>query len=542
MGRPRVIVVGASKGRAEIKTGTLAGADWLHYDTLMSEFGAPWSHATQARSLSLDMLPALLARMRKLDLGRALFEPGVAQALRARARRFSPPLEGLDPRLERYQVEGVAYLRARFAAILGDDMGLGKTAQLLQALLDPARSRVLVVCPALAKGVWRYEAGLWAPALRPRILSGKGSFAWPRPGELVITNYDILPRAKDPLPDPPDGVFLIYDEAHYLKGQSIRSQSARRISRLVRLAAGKAWAATGTPLDNKPPDLYRIAEAIGIEKEFGGWPNFVRLFGGVKTKWGYEWGMPGPAAKTIVERLMLRRKKTDVLNLPPVRYASRPVELTRADQVEIDESMRRSGVRLSDITEDALLKLAQNPHIMTARRLLAAAKFDALEEWIEECEDAGEPAVVFSAHRAPVDRLAKRPGWRVITGDTTPDERTKIAAEMQAGRLKGVAGTIRAMGVAITLTRPCLAAFVDNEWNPGANQQARDRLVRIGQARPVTVYNFIADHPVDVRVAEILAVKTERQARTVDAITTTPDSVRAEAMLRLAAEIDLEAM
>jgi SNF2 family DNA or RNA helicase len=537
-----VIVIGARKGRAEIKTGTLAGADWLHYDSLMSEFGAPWEQATQARSLSLDLLPNLLARVSKLGLGRAVFDPGVSQALRARARRFSPPLDGLDPRLAMYQLEGIAYLRARWAGILGDDMGLGKTAQLLQAIMDPPRSRVLVVCPALAKGVWRYEAQLWAPGLKVRILSGKGSFAWPKPGECIVTNYDILPRATDPLPDPPDGVYLIYDEAHYLKGQTIRSKSARRISRAVRLAAGRAWAATGTPLDNKPPDLYRIAEAIGIEKEFGSWPNFVKLFGGRKTKFGYDWGMPMPAAKTIVERIMLRRKKTDVLNLPPVTTATRPVEIARADQVEIDEAIRRSGVRLSDITEEALRALAQNPHIMTARRLLAAAKYDAVTEWIEEAEDAGEPVVVFSAHRAPVDRLGARPGWRVITGDTSQDDRTKIAAEMQAGRLKGVAGTIRAMGVAITLTRPCLAAFVDQEWNPGANQQARDRLVRIGQARPVTIYTFVADHPVDVRVAEILAVKTERQLRTVDAITTTPDSVRAEAMLRLAADIDAELM
>lgn len=537
-----MIVVGTHKGRAELKTGTLQGADWMRWDALLTEYGGDYDRTRHARSVALDVLPAVLARMRSLGLGRAIFEPGVSSLLRARAARYVPDVAGCDPRLALYQREGVAYLRARFAALLGDDMGLGKTAQLLQAIREPATARVVVVCPALAKSVWRYEAGIWAPRLRTRALSGRGSFQWPRPGEAVIVNYDILPRPEDPLPDAPRGCYLLIDEAHYCKGRTIRSKAVRRLVRGVRVQGGRAWAATGTPLDNKPDDLYRITEALGIEKEWGSWQAFVSLFGGWKSKYGMKWGRPKPEARTTLERLMLRRRKSDVLNLPPVMEATRPVELGRADEIEIDEAMRRSGVRLDDIKAEALAGLATNPHIMTARRLLAAAKLPAVVEWIEECEDAGEPVVVFSAHRAPVDRLKGRPGWRVITGDTPPAERAQIAAEMQAGRLKGVAGTIKAMGVAITLTRPCLAAFVDLEWTPGANQQARDRLVRIGQNRPVTVYRFVAEHDVDQRVAAILAEKAARQAATVDAITTTPDSVRAEAMIRLANEIDLEAM
>lgn len=531
------------KGRVRLTTQTMSGAAWLAWDRAMSDLGASaWSKTTPYRSVSIDALPAAVERLTADRLGLISYAPEVSPALRARADRFTPNIRGTDPRMERYQLEGIAYLRSRRAALLGDDMGLGKTAQMLQALENPREARVLVVCPALAKGVWRREAGLWAPGLRVTLLSGKGSIRWPNVGEAVVLNYDILPGAKDPLPYPPPRVTVMLDEVHYCKGISLRAKAAKRIVRDVRLAGGRAWGATGTPLDSKPPDLYHICETLGLEKEWGSWPNFIKLFHGRKHKFGYYWGRPEASVKGILERIMLRRKKSDVLNLPPVTHATRPVELDRAACADIDEALRRSGVRMEDLTVEALAQLATNPHLMTARRLLASSKLAAVIDWIEECEEVDEPCIVFSAHRGPIDALAQRPGWAAITGDTSPERRTEIAAAMQAGKLKGIAGTIRAMGVAITLTRPCLAAFVDWEWTPGVNQQARDRLHRMGQTRPVTIYSFVAEHPVDKRVEEILREKTQRQRATVDAITATPDSVRAEAMRRLADEIDSERM
>jgi len=533
-----MIQVSIHRSRAELRNQALFGAEWHRYEDLVSTLGAAWDEDRKARSIAVDLLPFALSKIREQHLGAIVCDQDVSPALRARAARFLPDVRGLDPRLAPYQQIGVAYLRSRFAALIGDDMGLGKTAQLLQALHSPRATRVLVVCPAVAKAVWRYEASLWAPGLKVSILDGKRSFRWPQIGEAVVVNYDILPRGV--IPEPPEGVVMMLDEIHYCKGRSLRQKSARMLVRAVRRAGGRAWGATGTPLDNKPPDLYRIAETLGLEREFGSWQNFVRMFGGFKLPFGMAWGKPKPGCKDILERLMLRRKKIDVLNLPPVRYSTRPVQLSLRDTHAIDLEIAASGIRVQDITEAAIMHLAQNPHLMTARRLLAQAKLAAALEWIAECEEAGEPAVVFSAHRAPVDAIGKRPGWRVITGETSHADRATIAKAMQEGKLKGIAGTIRAMGVAITLTRPAMCCFIDQEWTPGTNQQARDRLVRIGQNRSVTVYHLVASHEVDERVTAILAEKAERQLLTVDAITGTPDSARADAMLRLADDLDLE--
>jgi len=152
-----------------------------------------------------------------------------------------------------------------------------------------------------------------------------------------------------------------------------------------------------------------------------------------------------------------------------------------------------------------------------ARAALATAKLQSAIEMVESFEDAGEPVVVFSAHRAPIDVLGTRVGWAVITGDTSADKRTEIENMFQAGKLKGVACTIKAGGVAITLTKACNALFIDEEWTPALNAQAQDRVYRIGQSRGVVITRLVATHALDRRIATLLAEKTEIITSAVDA-------------------------
>ena len=106
-----------------------------------------------------------------------------------------------------------------------------------------------------------------------------------------------------------------------------------------------------------------------------------------------------------------------------------------------------------------------------------------------------------------MDELAGREGWRVITGDTPVDERTAIVEAFQAGELRGVAGTIQAMGVGITLTRSHTVLFVDLDWTPALNSQMEDRVCRIGQTRGVHIVRLECNHPLDQRVNTLLLAK-----------------------------------
>lgn len=96
-----------------------------------------------------------------------------------------------------YQVDGTRWLALHERGLLADDMGLGKSKQMLDAL--PEDMGVLIVCPAIAKGVWQREIQKWRPDRFDSIVvcEGWGSFHWPRNArECVITNYDIVSPQK----------------------------------------------------------------------------------------------------------------------------------------------------------------------------------------------------------------------------------------------------------------------------------------------------------------------------------------------------------
>jgi len=151
------------------------------------------------------------------------------------------------------------------------------------------------------------------------------------------------------------------------------------------------------------------------------------------------------------------------------------------------------------------------------RSALAMAKIPAMLALVEEFELAKEPLLVFSAHRSPIDLFLGRPGWAVITGDTPAKDRTKIEEGFQAGKYLGLAGTIEAAGVGITLTYAAHELFVDQEWTPALNAQAEDRALRHGQKRAVCIDILVANHPLDQRVAEILLEKTAIIESSIDA-------------------------
>jgi hypothetical protein len=129
---------------------------------------------------------------------------------------------------------------------------------------------------------------------------------------------------------------------------------------------------------------------------------------------------------------------------------------------------------------------------------------------VESFEEANEPVVVFSAHRAPIAAMAKRQGWAVIMGDTNQSDREDAVQAFQAGMLKGIACTIKAGGVGITLTKASKMIFCDLEWNPALNLQAEDRICRIGQTASNLQYiRLVSDCAMDLHVLKLIDKKKD---------------------------------
>ncbi len=428
-----------------------------------------------------------------------------------------------------HQVSGVRWLRSRIAkggGILADDMGLGKTAQVLLAA-DPL-APILVVCPAVAKGVWVRETAKFSPSRTSASLEDRGSFRWPTPGEVLAVNFDILPKTeKDArgfaalptalLESMPKGLLLVVDEAHKIKNSKAqRTQALRAISYACRKLNGAAIELTGTPVMNSPREAWALLVAAGLQFEtFGdlGYDGAMRLAGLVQGEYGgtFDRTQIQPEFARRLSRVVLRRKKADVLDLPAKRFETLSVDVS-------SKGLAAAKFSAEDLEALDAGRFLSFDRLSAARAALAKAKIPAALDLADDCEEQGEPALFFSAHLAPVEALAARPGWVAITGDVPASERAEIERRFQAGEIKGIAATITSAGVALTLTRASRVVFVDLDWTPANNEQAVDRAHRIGQERSILVTTIVANHPVDQHVARLLAFKGEIVAKTTDAI------------------------
>jgi SNF2 family DNA or RNA helicase len=342
----------------------------------------------------------------------------------------------------------------------------------------------------------------------------------------LVTNYDILPTldAIKALDFAPPGIVLVFDEAHRLKGsKSQRTERSRLIAQRARDAWGRVWLLTGTPIENKPPELWNVLKVADIEREaFESWKKFVELFGGYKDKYnGMHWSEhPDPSVPVRLQRVMLRHRRVDVLpDLPPTMFQNLEVSITEKMRVELDKLVFRLS-DFCDVTDPyAILEATRHEKVAfetvgNIRSLLALAKTPSMLEYIEEFEEAREPVIIMSAHLAPLKALRGRDGWNILDGSTKSSDRTDMEERFQRGELLGLACSIRAAGVALTLTRSAQVVFVDESWTPSENEQATDRVRRIGQTRGVVVTRLFADHNIDRHVLKVLGRKERLIART----------------------------
>lgn len=451
-----------------------------------------------------------------------------------------------DAGLYPFQVEGVNFLAHKQKVLLGDDMGLGKTVQSLMGI--PSNGNALVICRAGLKYNWLDEVNKWRPDLKPVVLSGRKNFRWPKAGEVVIINSDVLPKEfdtpkkktgevmedywdrlkryrqdlKDNNPESAN-VTLIVDEAHDFKNkEAARTRKVKEFGRL----AHKLIGLTGSPLTNRPVDLFGVLNTLGLDKEvFGTWETWERfqllfdahkesVWTGSKYIEKIVWGKPQPIVPELLRRVMLRRLRKDVLpDLPPKTYTNLLVGMTDTVlEKELTEMWEEWGTAIQ--IEGILPPFEKFSKI---RERLARSRIKDMLEYVENAEEQDVPLVVFSAHLSPIDALLGRPGWAVITGSTSLEKRQEIVNAFQNGQLKGVALTIKAGGVGINLTHAWKALFVDLEWQPAAIWQAEDRIVRIGQlSSKIEIVRMVSDHPLDLHIHNLLVDKIDTITKAID--------------------------
>lgn len=418
----------------------------------------------------------------------------------ARAERLA---HGLFP----HQVDGLAFLLGRRRAILADDMGLGKTRQSILALTEAAPNGPwLVVSPASVKRNWAREILAVRPDDNVHIIGPDAPPAASYNGWVII-NYDLLAKHGDTLETFP-WTGMVFDEAHYLKNHtSARSKLARQL--VASAPNAVLHALTGTPLTNRPRDLFVLLQLVGhpMGRSF---LSFAKRYCAAEHN-GFGWVTTGASnlaeLRVQLHGVMLRRTKDEVLDLPPKlrTWLSVPVSEGTARK-----EMRRVLERLvSGTGKGDRVRLLGD--LTKARQRIASAKVATTLEFVDGVVAQGEKVIVFSSFEDPLMHVAEHFGERAVllTGETPAAKRQSLVDRFQHDEnVRVFVANLIAGGVGLNLTAARQVVFNDLDWVPANHWQAEDRAYRIGQHGTVNVTYFVAEGTVDEFVMQTLKLKT----------------------------------
>ena len=411
--------------------------------------------------------------------------------------------DGLLGTLRPYQSAAVGYKQGRRAVYIGDEMGLRKTISALAIVHHENGYPACVFSPAVVATNWRAEAKAWlGDGIRVQLLTSAKTEVDPG-ADIVIASYG---SAHNTSVQTSTFATVICDEAHFVKN----SQSKR--AQAVSAVAAKAESLimlSGTPLTNKPRDLYAQLELMGLAgygKEFGGFKQFAtRYCGGEETKYGFK-ADGATNMSELAERMRatcyIRRVKEQVLTeLPDLQRQTISVDIAAEFKREL------SAIKNSIIKEQPGAVLSA---LTKSMAVLGRAKVSAALDFIEDCDDK---LIVFSSHvdvqRALLDGLhEKEIGHVHILGDDSMSARDVAVTAFQSdASVRVVVCSTLAASVGITLTAASTVLFVEQDFTAAVLDQAEARAHRMGQKNAVNAVYLVARHEIDEELAGLIAHK-----------------------------------
>jgi superfamily II DNA or RNA helicase len=501
--------------------------------------------AAAGRGASLEPAAAKLLAEEGSRLERVL-------ELRRSRHRSRTALRQLRRPLYAYQSEGVERMLETGRLVLADDMGLGKTAQAIavcHTLLHAHRiERGLLVVPASLKGQWVREWQLFSDA-PIELVEGRPEerariYRQTRRGFLV-TNYEQVLRDLEAILAWSPGL-VVLDEA-----QRIKNWATKTAVYVKKLRPPYRMVLTGTPMENRLEELASIVEWIDDCALEPKWRLAPWHSAAIDDSTGARGARNLDTLRQRLAPVFLRRRRDEVLRqLPPRTDTVVPVALTEAQAGAHDDLMQPIArlaaiARRRPLTQAEFLRLMQ---LLTTQRIIAnglaqlrftevwedlskirepdeavlqgldAPKLVELREMLVQLAlDQGRKVVVFSQWRRMLQladwvvgaRLA-RSGVRTafFSGRESPRRRTQNLVEFHDDPALRVLFATDAGGVGLNLQRAASCVInLDLPWNPAVLEQRIGRIYRLGQTRPIDVYNLVSQGSIEARIATLVGEK-----------------------------------
>ncbi len=444
---------------------------------------------------------------------------------------FSEVPKVINAELRNYQVEGVHWLeqlRKMFLnGILADDMGLGKT---LQAIVSLAQLKTkncppaLIVCPTSLLYNWKEEFSKFNGSFKVLVVDGiptqrKKLIASIKKYDVAITSYSLLQKDVE-LYQPVTFSYMILDEAQHIKNRGTRNAKSTK-----QVKAQHKMILSGTPIENSLEELWSLFDYL-MPGFLNSYDRFIEKYIRVS---GDEHIQNLQYLKKKVAPFILRRMKVDVLeDLPPV---SEIVYHTQLTQTQLDlyksyaESARDELVKLVErdgfdkvqihvlATLTRLKQICCHPAIFAKERPESgdSAKYEMLIELLQTLVEGQHKTVIFSQYTRMLQIMREdfeKMGIRFVYLDGSSKNRLEIVKKFNEDPTISVfLVSLKAGGTGLNLVGADTVIHYDMWWNPAVENQATDRVHRLGQKNSVSVYKLVTLGTIEEKIVEMQSRK-----------------------------------
>ena len=434
--------------------------------------------------------------------------------------------KGLKSHLRPYQEKGLTWLWFLYchglSGLLCDDMGLGKTHQamaLIAAIKNKKRdAKILVVCPTSVIYHWEELLKNFLPHLDAHLYYGPTrSF---RSADLILTSYGTF-RSDKELFSHQTYDLAVLDELQVAKNPSSQTHKA-----LKKLTAHMRLALSGTPIENRLNELKALFDIV-LPTYFPSDTLYKETFVNPIEK-NNDQEKKILLAK-LIQPFLLRRKKNEVLEDLPEKIEEIAYCDLSKDQQELYQAAvyRERDALLHEVEQSdhpvpflhifalfsKLKQICDHPSLITGRNYTqhTSGKWDLFTELLEEIRDSGQKLVVFSQYLSMLDIVehylaSHHIGFASIRG-STKNRKEQLMKFQNDPACEVFVASLQAAGVGIDLTAASVVIHFDRWWNPARENQATDRVHRIGQKRGVQVFKFVTKNTIEEHIHNIIERK-----------------------------------